>query len=160
MITMPTNRPDLLLQEEIKRQFGLVAHREIRETNVLVLKVDHTNAPNLQTSKGGRLLVGGGYSHNLNLWTTSWTVSNQTFTGYANLLEQYVGKPITNRIDLTGKYNFHLQWKYSVLKADRWDTADAEMYQKSIEQALRDQLGLELVPSREPIEMLVVKKVK
>ena len=160
MVTIATNRPELLVQEEIKRQFGLVAHREIRETNVLVLKLHHTNAPNLQISKGGRLLVDNWYSNNLNSWTTSWTVSNQTFTGYAHLLEQYVGKPIANSVDLTGKYNFHLQWEYSVLKADHWDAADDALYQKSNRWALRDQLGLDLVPTNMPIEMLVVEKLK
>jgi uncharacterized protein (TIGR03435 family) len=61
--------------------------------------------------------------------------------------------PITSRTDLNGSCNFHLQWKWPTLVSNRWDQA-------SIEQALLDQLGLELVPGRKPIEMLVVEKVK
>ena len=43
----------------------------------------------------------------------------------------------------------------------KWDDTDkANRNVDGLKQALLDQLGLELVPSREPIEMLVVEKVK
>jgi len=156
MITVATNRPDLLLQGEIKRQFGLVAHREIRETNVLGLKLHHTNAPGLQISKGGRLSNSGSFSDN----QFTMAVSNQTFARFASELEQYVGKPVTNRTDLNGSYNFHLRWKWPTLVSNTWNQAAIEQNQVAVEQALRDQLGLELVSTREPIEMLVVERVK
>jgi len=43
----------------------------------------------------------------------------------------------------------------------RWnETGNVEADHEALKQALLDQLGLELVPSRQPIEMLVVEKAK
>jgi len=50
MLTL-TNHPQEALQEEIKKQLGLVAKREIRETDVMLLKVKNPNAAGLRVSE-------------------------------------------------------------------------------------------------------------
>jgi RNA polymerase sigma factor (sigma-70 family) len=62
----------------------------------------------------------------------------------------FFGKPVIDQTGLKGSYEFSPQLPRRGLEAAR------ELYK----QALLDQLGLELVPSREPIEMLIVEKVK
>ena len=51
MLTL-TNHPIEALQQEIAKQFGFVAHHEIIETNVLLLKVAKSDAPGLKPGKG------------------------------------------------------------------------------------------------------------
>jgi len=61
--------------------------------------------------------------------------------------------PITDHTQVHGRHNLTLKWA--------WNGKLSEEDERSrIRQALLDQLGLELVPAREPIEMLVVEKVK
>jgi uncharacterized protein (TIGR03435 family) len=59
--------------------------------------------------------------------------------------------PVVDETSLTGWYNIDLRWKVK---------ADPQANQDTLKQALLDQLGLELVATNMPIEMLVVEKVK
>jgi RNA polymerase sigma factor (sigma-70 family) len=52
LLTVPTHSREAL-REEIKKQFGLVAHPETRDTDVLVLKITDPNTPGLKISKAG-----------------------------------------------------------------------------------------------------------
>lgn len=52
MLTLPAHSREAL-QEEIKKQFGLIAHREKRQADVFYLKVNNPNAPGIALSKGG-----------------------------------------------------------------------------------------------------------
>ena len=58
--------------------------------------------------------------------------------------------PIVDKTELKSLYDFKLTW----------DSTDQTRVKESIKQSLLDQLGLELLPSREPVEMLVVEQVK
>jgi hypothetical protein len=44
METLPDGHNAAALKEEIKKQFGLVAHTEIRQTDTLLLMVKNTHA--------------------------------------------------------------------------------------------------------------------
>ncbi len=65
-------------------------------------------------------------------------------------LEQAFGRPVIDQTGLTGPYDVDLKWKPKLGQSD----------QDALRQALLGQLGLQLVPSRGPVEMLVVEKVK
>jgi RNA polymerase sigma factor (sigma-70 family) len=69
---------------------------------------------------------------------------------YVRMMDGFFGKPVLDRTGLTGNYEFSPKLPRYGLEAGR----------EAYKQALLDQLGLELVPSREPIEMLVVERVK
>jgi len=58
MLTLPDN-PRGMLQQELKRRFGLTAHRETRDTDVLVLKVRNPNASGLRLSASANNGGGG-----------------------------------------------------------------------------------------------------
>jgi len=65
-------------------------------------------------------------------------------------IEYLADVPVIDRTGLTGNFSFDLDCAETDLQNRNWD---------KVNEAL-DQLGLELVPSREPIEMLVVEKAK
>jgi uncharacterized protein (TIGR03435 family) len=139
MLTLPDHQPEAL-QEAIKRQFGFAARSETTETNVLLLKIKDPGLLALHTSKRGSKMD---FKHDENLW--AW--SSFPISYVADYLEGAFEKPVIVQPGLSGNYDITFQWE------------DAQ----GKKQALTDELaqaGLELVPSREPIEMLVVEKVK
>jgi uncharacterized protein (TIGR03435 family) len=141
MFTMSGN-PTEALKSEIKKQFGLVAHREIRSTDVLLAEVINPNASGLKIAGSNENQQVGNFRNvifkgaQIDL-LTSW-------------LEAITETPVINQTGLTNYYDITVQWKPTSGQSE----ADA------IRQILPDQLGLELVPTNMPIEMLVVEKVK
>jgi uncharacterized protein (TIGR03435 family) len=132
------------LQQEIKRKFGVVGKVETREADVWLLKVKSPNAPGLER---------GNHSNEYMLWKDSGSrleFQNQPLVALADETEALANVPVIDRTGLTNHFDFDLDCKQTDLINRNWDT---------VNQAL-DQLGLELVPSREPIEMLVVEKAK
>jgi RNA polymerase sigma factor (sigma-70 family) len=119
-------------QEQIKNQFGLVGHFEMRATNVLALTMKNTNAPGLQ--RGADLHLMGALCYGT-------AVLAQILE---NRLNQYVIRE-TN-LPLMNMQSFCVPHEATDLN--------------SVNNVLLDNYGLELVPSREPVEMLVVEKVK
>ena len=82
---------------------------------------------------------------------------NDSITGFesmqlAELLETIFQKPV---FDQTGTDSFY-EWKS---KAEM-NPGTKGKSREDVWRSITDQLGLELVPSHEPIEMLVVEKVK
>ncbi|MFZ0827661.1 MAG: TIGR03435 family protein [Verrucomicrobiia bacterium] len=132
------------LQTEIKRRFGLVGRFETIETNVLVLTVKYPNAQGLKPSR----TVG---RSNRNPQFGEYSCINQPISGLTYFLELYLGTPIIDRTGLKGGFDMDVKWN---------DADKANRNVDGLKQALTDQLGLELVPGREPIEMLVVEKAK
>jgi uncharacterized protein (TIGR03435 family) len=133
------------LQQEIKQRFGVVAKREIIETNVLLLTVKFSNASGLKPSvkRGGLESMGQG----------ELNCVNEPISALSDYLESYFDIPVLDRTSLKGRFDFDLKW-------DEQRDQQGQPLPDPLKQALIDQLGLEVVPSREPIEMLVVEKVK
>jgi uncharacterized protein (TIGR03435 family) len=131
-----------VLRQEIEKQFHLVARKEMRETDVLVLTVKSRNAPGLKPnpskSSDANSDAGAGY----------WRASNVASGNIAGRLERYFKIPVIDRTGLAGRYDVNL----------KWDEQVEGQNPGAFKQVLLDQLGLELVPGREPIEMLVVEK--
>jgi uncharacterized protein (TIGR03435 family) len=65
-------------------------------------------------------------------------------------LELYANVPVIDRTGFTNGFDINLHWEQTDLQNHNWN---------NMNQALAP-LGLELVPSREPIEMLVVEKAQ
>jgi uncharacterized protein (TIGR03435 family) len=135
------------LQQEVKRNFNVLARREMREADGLFLKVQTPNAPNLKPSRGWRPHEGS----SSNSGAGQWSCQNSPLSRLADYLENYLGIPIIDQTGLTNDFDIDLKWKQS-----NWTEPNPD----GLKQAVLDQLGLELVPSHEPIEMLVVEKVK
>lgn len=138
-----TNRPTVALSAEIEKQFGYVAHQESRDADVLVLRVVNPTASGLQIDTDDTLF-----------WdkrdTGRFAVKNFKMSDITFFLStRYFGKPVVDETGLTNSYDFDLHWNATL----NWNAQLAE-----VKRAMREQLGLELAPSRRSIEMLVVEK--
>jgi RNA polymerase sigma factor (sigma-70 family) len=140
------------LQRELKKTLGFVGRWETRDTDALALKVRNPDATGLNLAfwipdEFGDL--GHGHIHCFGE-RLSWTPPMPPW-GLTKYLEMVFQMPVVDETGLTGSYNIDLRWKVK---------ADQQANQDTLKQALLDQLGLELVPTNMPIEMLVVEKVK
>jgi uncharacterized protein (TIGR03435 family) len=157
--SVPTNRFDVMvtlrshekeaLQEAIKQEFGFAARRESRETDLLTLTMRNPDLLALHVSTFDS-------KKNLHFSKGSWSRSNCPISELAQHLEYVFDRPVVLQLGLSGNYDFSFEWDEH--EGDSRDVANTRMRQ-AITREL-NQLGLELVPGREPIEMLVVEKVK
>jgi uncharacterized protein (TIGR03435 family) len=130
------------LKNEIKKQFGLVAHVETSQTAVLLAKVTNPNAPGLKIADHEDDQQIGNFR-------------NVVFKGVpidvlTHWLEAATDTPVINETGLTNRYDITVNWKPQA------DQSEAD----AIRQILPEQFGIELVPTNMPIEMLVVEKVQ
>ena len=141
----PPYKPWDPLRGELKKQFGLVAHTERREMDVLQLQSRSADRPGLKKSSskntGSSSMRGEMKGENL------------TISMFSGSLESYFKLPVIDHSGLKGRYDMILNWKW---QAGMDEAAERE----KIKQALLDQLGLELVPARETLEVLIVEKAK
>jgi uncharacterized protein (TIGR03435 family) len=132
------------LQEKVKSKFGVVAKTETRDADVWLLKVKSPNAPALKRHTGpnkgnGLSPIPGGFR----CWNDGmgWLVA---------CFESWGNKPVIDGTGLSDNFDFDL------------NCSEADMVNRDLDavnQALNP-LGLELIPTNMPIEMLVVEKVK
>ncbi len=152
------------LREELNKQFGVVAHTEIQEKYVLILRVSNPNAPGLKVNRSNS--TDGGCSADAGkLKVTNFTMSGMTRTlgqdssgapviktnldnSFVRVLGAYLGVPVIDETGLTNAYDIALQWNANL-------QGDAQ--KQDMERALNEQLGLELIPTNMPVEMLVVE---
>ena len=136
-----------VLKAEIERQFGLAAHKEMRETGVLLLKIKDTALLQSHSGKRGRrerFMTG---NNNLQIYH----FNNQKMSDLAVSFEGYFGKPMIDRTGSAASYTFQFQWPSKL--------TGTPAVAKSLRNQL-DQLGLELVPASEAVEMLVIEKTR
>ncbi len=148
---LPTNQYDYFsnlprgardaMQNEIRKKFDLTGEVKTIETNVLVLDVEYSSPTGLKPS---RTRLGDGHAGNGTL-----SMKGETMDELAMMLEYTLKIPVINQTKLTGNFDFQIQWN-----EDGPDYPNPE----GLKQALKRQLGLELVPTNMPIEMLVVGK--
>ncbi len=135
-----TDHPMEALRAEIKKQIGVVAHFETRDTDVMLLNCPEPAALRLQLSSGtGSTHLGRG----------KFDFTNEPIRIIIDELEGHFAKPVVDLTGLNRTYTGSLRWTPQLDKA-------AE--QREIQKALLGQLGLELVPGREPVEMLVAER--
>ena len=155
----PTNRFDFIatlpkgsreaLQRELKSKLGLVGRRETEDLEVLLLRVKRADAPGFKPPVLGK---------NDSYWDTGVFHSSDQiidtgaprFEGLARYMERDFKMPIIDQTGITQHFSVDLRWKEEKGHFNR----------EGFEQTLLDQLGLELVPTNMPVEMLVVEKAK
>ncbi|HEX7569576.1 MAG TPA: TIGR03435 family protein [Verrucomicrobiae bacterium] len=146
LATLP-DCPNETFQAAIKNTLGWSAHTEMRETNVLLLKVKIADAPGLipgvATNHSSRWNYGGNVYH----------VTNMPISDLREFLEDEIFRqPVLDQTGLTNKYDIILDWHAPPTQS--YENSD------SLKKVLLDQLGLEVGPGRERIEMLVVERAK
>jgi uncharacterized protein (TIGR03435 family) len=154
----PTNRYDFVatlphgnaeaLQRELKDKLGLVGHREMKNMDVLLLRVVTPNAPGLKQAIFGKedtWWKAGAYH------TSSRPIDSGDFEGFAYFVTDYFGKPVIDQTGL-GRQHFaiDLRWKENKFH----DNPDG------LKQVMREKLGFEVVPTNMPVEVLVMEKAR
>ncbi|MDE3066189.1 MAG: sigma-70 family RNA polymerase sigma factor [Verrucomicrobiota bacterium] len=127
------------LINDMENQFGLAIRPIQVETNVLFLRVQSAYAPGLKpnsdAAQNGPVITRTSFSSHGGIWML------------VQSLEVDMGTVVVDQTGLSGHYDINLKWN---------GTADG------LEQALREELGLELVSSDKlvTVPMYVVEKVK
>jgi len=150
---MPDGKYDLIanlpqnsrqaLQGELKRKFGLSASRQALETNVLRLTVKSPGASGLRSSKSqnGSASSGSG----------QFSCVNQPLSCLKSTLENRLNLPVVDSTGLAGHFDIDLAW-------DETDSQKETL--ESVNRALQEELGLELIPATQTVEMLVVQQTR
>ena len=152
---LPTNRYDYVdnlnrgstpaFKYALAKKFGITGRIVAVETNVLLLQVANPSAPGWKPSKpdsrNGSTESQGGNSR-------EYHAGGVTLTNWLIYCERTLKTPVIDRTGLTGSYDVDLKWQ--------WGRGQSE--QNAFKQAVLDQLGLNLVPGREKIDIVVIKK--
>ncbi len=143
------------LQAEIKRKCGINAEMQPIVTNALLLEVQEPNSTGLEPQPNFR----GGF-RGFNEKAVEMSATCVTMDDLARQLEEMLRIPVINQTDLTNRYNFTVSWtNYGgpyILLPDGGKQPIPNL--AHLKRALPDQLGLKLIPTNMPIEMLVVGK--
>ena len=154
-VKMPTHKYDYIanvpnnalkeLQEEIKNKFGLIGRWEMVKTNVLALRLAG------QESEFTSRATQGCDPDPRNRFRNRYQLTLDSLkTSLQGMVSRDV--PVIDQTGLTNQYQFSFAWPPGNIFSDARKQATSD--------ALRDQLGLELVPTNMPIEMLVVEKTQ
>ena len=137
-ISNATNGSAPALQQQINRQFGLVERYETIETNVYLLTLQNPKAPQLKPSR-----IRGRSNLDCSPRNGTFQCVNRPISDLARFVEDALGTPVIDQTGLTNHYNISFA-----------SGSDPE----KLKQVILGKVGLELVPSRMPIEFLVVDK--
>lgn len=128
------------LQRELKIKFGLTGSRQIQITDVLLLTVRNRGA-------GLKPTAGAGSKDDSFIGPGQCSSHNQSLASLASLLEAYFDLPVIDRSALDTKFDIDLAWSEQEFRKNP----------DGLKQALLQQLGLELKPDRQNVDMLVLE---
>jgi uncharacterized protein (TIGR03435 family) len=117
--------------------------------DVLLLKVSHANAPGLKPAIAGKSdtywKLGIYHSSNVAIDTGA-----PRFEGLAHFLEYYFKAPVIDQTGLIQHFSIDLRWREE----------SGHPNPEGLKQAMLDRLGLELMPTNMPVEILVMDKAQ
>ncbi|HEY1759079.1 MAG TPA: TIGR03435 family protein [Bryobacteraceae bacterium] len=144
--TPTREQADAMLQTLLADRFHVKLHREMKDLPVYDLVIAK-NGPKLKESAADATSMSSRQGSPTG--PRKLTFSKATITVLANGLAADAGRPVIDKTGLTGSYNFSLEYTPDGTPAD---VATGP----SIFTALEDQLGLKLVSSKAPTEILVI----
>ena len=166
----PPPTQQALIQAVLKDRFRLAVHNETRESEVFSL------VPARSDGKLGPKLVKSDFDCDTyratprspadlarNGLKCAYRSNSGDFTGYAiqmselaQVLSFFVGRPVTDKTGLSGRFDVVLQWMPDTAAA----AAPGDAVGPSLTTAIQEQLGLKLVAEKGPVNMLVVDRVE
>jgi uncharacterized protein (TIGR03435 family) len=132
-------------REAIKKKFGVTGRIAKIETNVLILRVKNPKAPGLRPSTTNSVQHDGA---SMGPYSGARNVSKINFINWVNDCERTLQIPIVNRAGLRGDFDLDLKWQWSREGSEK----------DAFKQAVLEQMGLELAPSRQVIDMLIIER--
>ncbi len=146
-VLITVDNPREALRQEIKKQFGLIAHTEMRDTPVLILKNLNPNAPGLKISTNAG--PSSSYPQPGLAQFHGYKMSDPSGLDIAHELAARIGRPVLDETGLTNTYDLDVHWDA---------TLKGKAQQAELMRVLSDQFGLTLLPDHRTLEMLVVQK--
>lgn len=143
------------LQQLVREKFGLVGKYEMRDLDVLLLQVDHSNAPGLKPGTppppGPRppSRISNGIVY----------YKNRSMSELAAILQRRLEFPVVDQTGLAGNYDLDTPNEFGGPNVPGKTGASPQRIE-SARQWLHNELGLKLVPNRQPHEVFVIEKVK
>jgi len=145
LVTLPEKQEEAL-QQKLREQLGIVGRFETRRVDTISIR--------LLGSPGRALKVSNEYQH-MDIDRTNGILSGM-LPNVRYSLECYLQAPV--EIDVRSPEGYLVELKSDLFKHDPGSNSQAQV--EELSKAIKDQLGLEVVPTNMPIEMLVVEKVK
>jgi uncharacterized protein (TIGR03435 family) len=139
----------LMVQRLLAERFGMKVHRESREIPVYVLVVGK-NGPKLETAKTPAEPGHRG----ININPGVMTARESTMADFADVLTTNLDRPVLDRTNLEGRYDFTLTWDPAAANGPSWSPIGASLFMPIRE------LGLRLDPQKAPVEMLVIDAIE
>jgi uncharacterized protein (TIGR03435 family) len=149
-IVTTTNQPWEKFQAEIEKQFGFVGRVQTIETNVLLLRLGDSGTSKLKVSPWPKSITQSKIDP-----SRFMDMRTQPLSLLTSFLENEMGRPVVDQTGLTNFFDIVLEWNQKQSVAAMQGSATSRTL---LRQAIHDQLGLELINTNMPIEMLVVEK--
>ena len=143
----------LMEQSLLAERFKLKVHFETRNLPVYALVVTKGGAK-LSPARGDEVAsLRNTREDERGMETTATAVSLDEMS---HSLILFGGKRVVDQTGLKGRYDFKLTWR-----SDRQEAADTPSSDAPVlSTALREQLGLQLVPSKAPVEVIVIDHIE
>ncbi|MGA7156179.1 MAG: TIGR03435 family protein [Acidobacteriaceae bacterium] len=149
-----------IVQKLLADRLGMKSHEEIKELSAYVLSVGKTGPRITKSADDPRSPPGlGGPPGN-------YTVRNGSMAEFAQLMQGTLDRPVLDRTNLKGRYDFTLRWtpddsQYGGrLQAQSNADDGAIVYtQPQLFTAIQEQLGLKLEAKRAAVNILVIDKI-
>jgi uncharacterized protein (TIGR03435 family) len=169
-VRQPSETPFLMLRELLKERFRLVVHAETREGPIYELVMardDSRQGPQLRppATDCSKLDPAGppppdGFCGGIRAGTGRMTGRSAPMRQLASVLSGVVQRPVVDRTNLTGAFDFDVEFSPMPLNA-----APAEVTQSidgglSLFTALQEQLGIKLQSQRGPIDYVVIDRIE
>lgn len=141
----------LQVQSILKERFNIRTHTEIRILPVYNLVVD--KSPKLVPSKAPAGERGNMFTNNTDIKGVGIPVASLT-----KALSSILKRDVIDKTSLLGTYDFHLRWSSEQPGTSQADSGSTDELPMLFE-AVQRQLGLKLVPSKAPVQAVVVDNV-
>jgi uncharacterized protein (TIGR03435 family) len=137
-----------MLQKLLATRFGLKLHQDKRELPVYALTVTK-GGPKLKESQSDPNALSDSSGHGRGA-AQYMKFTNLTMKGFAEVMGLMVDRPVVDKTNLPGRYDFELLWTPDTVRAAPTDAAPG------LFTAVQEQLGLKLAAERLPTDVLVI----
>jgi uncharacterized protein (TIGR03435 family) len=145
---------DGMLKSLLADRFKLNVAKETRMLPVYDLVLAKA-APNFKESAPDAKQTGGAWGGKIEMQAMPMDL-------LAKVISMNIQTPVLDKTGLSSRYDINMHWSYSpkLDQAVEQPTMEAKDPQSSIIEAVQDQLGLKLVHSKGPVDVIVVKHVE
>ena len=150
----------LMIQKLLATRFKLVLHHEQRELAVYAIIIGKNGPKLTKTDRKPSDNTNFSYTNRVVL-----TVRNATMADFADGMQaSFMDRPVVNQTGLTDRYDFLLKWtpdgSQSGLGEKMPPPADDANAPPGLYTAIEEQLGLKLVSTKAPVDVLVIDHIE